>query len=130
LRSYDSAPCHPILPSASYLSFSVVLCVVGPAYWRGEEGGGGRGAESYDRKKAWPSINRSIISDHRSANPLTHLLSCPHSKLLYSCSIAHIALCSILVLQSNCYLLAPQSKHLYSCALIQTLYSCVQIQTA
>ncbi len=28
---------------------------------RGE--GGGRGAESYDRKKAWSSINHSILSD-------------------------------------------------------------------
>jgi hypothetical protein len=27
-----------------------------------EEGGGGRGAESYDRKKAWSSVNRSILS--------------------------------------------------------------------
>ncbi len=26
-------------------------------------GGGGRGAESCDRKKAWPSINHSILSD-------------------------------------------------------------------
>ncbi len=25
-------------------------------------GGGGRGAESYARKKAWPSINRSVLS--------------------------------------------------------------------
>jgi hypothetical protein len=27
----------------------------------GEDGGGGRGDESCDRKKAWPSINRSIL---------------------------------------------------------------------
>ncbi len=27
------------------------------------EGEGGRGAESYDRKKAWASINHSILSD-------------------------------------------------------------------
>jgi hypothetical protein len=32
---------------------------------RGGEGGGGRGAESYDCKKAWPSINRSMLSDPR-----------------------------------------------------------------
>jgi hypothetical protein len=25
---------------------------------------GGRGAESYDRKKAWPSINHSLLSAH------------------------------------------------------------------
>ncbi len=31
----------------------------------GEEGwGGGRGAESYDQKKAWSSINHSILSGH------------------------------------------------------------------
>ncbi len=29
----------------------------------GKGGGGGRGAESYDRKKARASINRSILSD-------------------------------------------------------------------
>jgi hypothetical protein len=28
-----------------------------------EEEGGGRGAESYDRKKAWSSMNHSILSD-------------------------------------------------------------------
>jgi hypothetical protein len=28
--------------------------------WRGI--GGGRGAESYDHKKAWPSVNHSILS--------------------------------------------------------------------
>jgi hypothetical protein len=28
----------------------------------GEGEGGGCGAESYDRKKAWPSINHSILS--------------------------------------------------------------------
>ena len=34
---------------------------------KGEGGeGGGRGAESYDRRKAWPSINRSILSGIRS----------------------------------------------------------------
>ncbi len=28
----------------------------------GEGGGGGRGAESYDRKKAWPSVSHSVLS--------------------------------------------------------------------
>jgi hypothetical protein len=32
-----------------------------PVGRRREGGGGGRGAESCDRKKAWPSINRSIL---------------------------------------------------------------------
>ncbi len=31
--------------------------------WRERWGWGGRGAESYDRKKAWASINRSILSE-------------------------------------------------------------------
>jgi hypothetical protein len=34
-------------------------------------GGGGRGAESYDRKKACPSINHSIFSDFLSARKMT-----------------------------------------------------------
>jgi hypothetical protein len=32
---------------------------------RGGEGGGGSGAELYDCKKAWPSINRSMFSGPR-----------------------------------------------------------------
>ncbi len=35
----------------------------GPGFLESYEGGGGgRGAESYDLKKAWPSINRSVLS--------------------------------------------------------------------
>ncbi len=60
LRSYDTAP-HPSRPPASpvsCLSFSVFLCVIGRAYLRESVGGGGAGvAESYDHKKAWPSMN-------------------------------------------------------------------------
>ncbi len=56
----------PILPSASCLSFSVFLCVAGPADWR-EMGEGGRGAESTAWKKAWPSISASILSDAQHA---------------------------------------------------------------
>jgi hypothetical protein len=49
----------PLSPlSKLSLSFSVFLCVAGSAYWRE----GGRGAELYDRNKAWGSINRSILS--------------------------------------------------------------------
>ncbi len=50
----------PPLPSATCLSFSVFLC--GRAYCRERGVPGGRGAESYDRKKAWPSINHLILS--------------------------------------------------------------------
>jgi hypothetical protein len=51
----------PLLPSAIVsLSQSLVQLLDR----RG--GGGGRGAESFDRKKAWPSINRSILSGKNS----------------------------------------------------------------
>ncbi len=54
----------PALPSASCLSFAVFLCVAGWAYWR--VGGRGGGEEpnsptnSFDREKAWPSLNKSF----------------------------------------------------------------------
>ncbi len=53
-----------MIPSASCLSFSVFLCVTGRAYriLTGEGEGGGRGANTYDCKKAWPSINHSVLS--------------------------------------------------------------------
>jgi hypothetical protein len=58
LRSYDSA----LIPSPLLPSFSVFLYMVaGRAYWRGW-GGGGRGAKLYDREKAWPSLDHSILS--------------------------------------------------------------------
>ncbi len=53
----------PPLPSASSLSFSDFLCVAGRANWRERCGAGGRrGAKSYNREEAWPSINHSILS--------------------------------------------------------------------
>ncbi len=43
----------------------VFLCVVGRAYWQERGEGGGRGgAESYDSKKAWSSINHSVLTVH------------------------------------------------------------------
>jgi hypothetical protein len=56
---------HPLAPlsSASWLSFSDFLCVAGWPYWREwKGGGGGQGAKSYNREKAWLSINHSILS--------------------------------------------------------------------
>jgi hypothetical protein len=61
-----SMPAPFPLLSASWLSFSVFLCVAGSAYWRERGELGGRGTESYDRKKAWPSINRSILYELKS----------------------------------------------------------------
>ncbi len=79
LRSYDLAPrpppstfsrqevvsrllSHPL--TISCLSFSVFLflCVPGRGYRFERGGGGGRGAKSYDREKAWSSINQSLLS--------------------------------------------------------------------
>jgi hypothetical protein len=53
-------------------SFSQSSCVLPVEITEGRGGGGGRGAEAYDRKKALPSINHSIL-----AAPLHwHLCSC------------------------------------------------------
>ncbi len=49
----------PPLPSASFLSFPVFLCVADPAYCGWGEGGG---AKSYDSEKAWSSVNQAIFS--------------------------------------------------------------------
>jgi hypothetical protein len=49
----------PTLTSESFLSFSVFLWVTG----RGRERSGGGGVKPYDREKAWPSTNHSILSD-------------------------------------------------------------------
>ncbi len=54
------------LPSENCLSFSFFLCVAGPACWWERGGGGGLGAESYDRNEDWSSINHSILSGSNS----------------------------------------------------------------
>jgi hypothetical protein len=48
----------PPPPSVSKLS----LFLAGRAYRQEKGGGGGRGATSDDRGKAWPSINHSVLS--------------------------------------------------------------------
>ncbi len=48
----------PVLPSASYLSFSVFLYVASWVYWR-DRGG----VNSYDSENAWSSINHTILYD-------------------------------------------------------------------
>jgi hypothetical protein len=55
---------HPSpLSQQQVVSFSGFLRFVGRAYWRERGwGGDGRGAKSYDRCKAWSSINYSILS--------------------------------------------------------------------
>ncbi len=53
---------HKIPSSAECQNYhSVDTLVAGQTLLLGE-GGGGRGAESYDREKAWPSINHTILS--------------------------------------------------------------------
>jgi hypothetical protein len=62
---------HSLLPALSYqqvVSISQSTCVLPVELTDGREGGrlgGGRGAKSYDREKAWSSINHSILSDLR-----------------------------------------------------------------
>jgi hypothetical protein len=58
---------HPLPPltTESCLSFLVFMCVADRASWRDMGGRGGQGTESYDREKAWPSINYSILSGPR-----------------------------------------------------------------
>jgi len=58
LRSYDSAPRPPPPPTLSQSSCESPVQLTAGRSW----GGGGRRAESYDRKKVWPSINCSILS--------------------------------------------------------------------
>jgi hypothetical protein len=60
MRLYDSAPrpLPPPLPPVSKLSLFLSLPVCRQSSLLTEEGGGGRGAESYDLKKAWATINR------------------------------------------------------------------------
>ncbi len=64
LRSYDSAP-KPISSPLSHqqvASLSQSSCVSPVQLTDGRGGGGGRGADSYDLKKAWPSVSCSILS--------------------------------------------------------------------
>ncbi len=62
----DSAPCPPPPPLSlqQIVSLSQSSCVSPVQLTDGRRGGeGGRlGAESYDRKKAWASINCSLLS--------------------------------------------------------------------
>ncbi len=60
---FGSTPAPLPLCRQLHVSLSQSSCV-SPIELTGEVGGGGgRGAESYDHKKAWPSINQSILSD-------------------------------------------------------------------
>ncbi len=63
----------PILQSASCLSFSIFLCVVRRAYWL--EGGGEKGAKSYDGEKAWPSTIHCLLSAWNIASNHRKLIS-------------------------------------------------------
>ncbi len=63
---------HPSHSPVSKLSllYTVFVCVVGRAYWRGKEGVGGRGrVKTYDGEKACSFINHSIFSALRHTPP-------------------------------------------------------------
>jgi len=64
LRLYNLAPRSPPSPFSSQqvVSVSQSVCVL-PVELT-EIRGGGRGAESYDRENAWPSIYHSIFSGY------------------------------------------------------------------
>ncbi len=65
LRSYDSAPRPPPLPSPSLVSKLSLFLSLSVCRRSGEVGsgrGGGLEAKAYDREKTWPSINHSIVS--------------------------------------------------------------------
>ncbi len=57
-----SAPFTPLSRQQGCLSFAVFLCVAGRAFWRERGIGGGRRAKSFDREKAWSSVNYSILA--------------------------------------------------------------------
>jgi hypothetical protein len=68
LRSYDSDPRLPPSPLSrqQVVSLSQSSCVSPVELTNGREVGGDElGAESYDRGKAWPSINHSILSEYK-----------------------------------------------------------------
>ncbi len=66
-RSKDSTPRPPPYPPSPArnlpLFLSLPVCRMSTLLTRGG-GGYGRGAESYDRKKAWASINYAILSGY------------------------------------------------------------------
>ncbi len=52
-------------PSSQQIGpLSLSFCV-SPVQLTDGGGGGGRGDENYDRKKAWASLNRTILSAHK-----------------------------------------------------------------
>ncbi len=59
MRSYDLSPRPPPpLSRQPVVSLSQSSCVTPIELTDGRGGRGGRGAKSYDREKAWPSINQ------------------------------------------------------------------------
>jgi hypothetical protein len=60
--TYDLAPCPPQPSPVSKLDRRHTGRLKKKDNLLSEEGGGRRGAESYDRKKVWSSINHSILS--------------------------------------------------------------------
>jgi hypothetical protein len=62
VKWFGSSPPPSPSPVSKMSLFLIFLCVAGRDNLRERMGGGGRGARSYDREKAWPSTNNSILS--------------------------------------------------------------------
>ncbi len=60
MQWYNSAPITPSSPLSRHKVVSLSFCL-SPVELT-DRRGGGRGAKSYDRRKAWPSINHLILS--------------------------------------------------------------------
>ncbi len=59
----------------------------------GGGGGGGREAESNDRKKAWPSINSSIISGSNHVQLNTKTFTVVKEPEMFNCTNSQKSLC-------------------------------------
>jgi hypothetical protein len=68
---------------AFYESYLSTVSLVQLSFLTREGGGGGHGAESFDRRKAWASLNCSILSD------LYHVFC--HFALFLEPQISHIS---------------------------------------
>ncbi len=108
---------HPLLPTPS--SVPSVSCTSDtPDDWKREEtcwrewGGGeagGRGGELYDRKKAWPSINHSILSSQCFCLSKDDIRKWSNASLQRWCKVsehclAKVVFCSLWIRITNYYL--------------------------
>ncbi len=91
LRSYDSAPRPspppPPLPSAKWCLFLSLPVCRRSSLLTGEGGGGGRGDESYNRKKPWCLVlHHSILSGY-DGNKKNCTISCKNYDIAYEAAL-------------------------------------------